>query len=85
MFYLYLFRGDMSKLTCVCSSSMLEEFGEKALGERGSMALGPATTIFQNLPKLVCKSKSNFARIKSFTYYYWNITISWETLETSQF
>lgn len=30
-------------LTCVCSSSMLEELGVKALGERDSMALGPAT------------------------------------------
>lgn len=33
----------MIVLTCVCSSSMLDELELKALGERGSMALGPVT------------------------------------------
>lgn len=31
------------KLTCVCSSSMLDALVEKSLGERDPMALGPET------------------------------------------
>lgn len=46
-------------LTCVCSSSMLEELGVKALGERDSMALGPATTRHYHVSMVIRHNKNN--------------------------